>query len=311
MISIHVQTCCHKSISYLLLIIPMKIICAVRLFLCIATLTAVGCTSGVRVKELSECRYGDDEVSFIETFGSGTKMIYFQLNGTEYHYRFFNYQYATKSDPGFGFLFNDGVLSRIVRDDFDDGIIHALTKDESTLFNKCVFLRSDIDWGGCLSSALQKMGLKDVMQTPPDFSNAIEHQEETIHGEPALYVLSLEAFFDVVLWPVTITMKPLNAANNKNAQSCIEDILERVHSIYSSDKNAAIIYALDQIQPNILETLEDSSLDNRRLVVKQWLCDTTQDGIFSITVRLGFIDGQVNWAFIKLTPETYEWELKL
>ena len=138
---------------------------------CFTVTVVIGCTSTPKIKDLSECRYGEDEDELIEELGIGSDIIHFRLGDDEYHYRSFVIG-GREGGPVYGLLFLNNKLS-------------VMTKQTSLPFDKCLAITESMSWDTCFSDSIRKMEEERIDVVIEQFSEGV-HAERASAREYAL-----------------------------------------------------------------------------------------------------------------------------
>lgn len=274
----------------------MKLRTFIKLIIFWFLIFVLSCATGPRVKEVAELHYGDDENKVVEILGEGSEILFFELGGVNYHYRF----YATVAPVyTYALLFADGSLIAV--------------SEERPHFHKCIHL---IEWDECFTDAISSMQVMQLEMTTDEFSSALTEQEEiektrttaTVVGTPVL----------IVAWPIVVAggaMTAMCAATdvepiddmerswkNSNCRKTLEEVEGRIDLLYP---DTSLNQAIEVINEKSLEGSEDKYINaterildlsggNRRIYGKSWRCGYKQDT--NLDVYFGFENGRMIWV---------------
>jgi hypothetical protein len=282
----------------------MKIRPFIKLIIFWFLIFVLSCASGPRVKEIAALHYGDDEANVVQTIGEGSELLFFELDDTQYHYRFYT---TTLTEHKYALLFADGRLFAV--------------SEERPPFHECVY---QTEWEQCFTAAISTMQVMQMEMDENEFSTAVTEQEDIEKARTTAVVVGTPVL--IVTWPIILGMGAACAATEatfgeyhpiddmdrsikeSECRKALDATEDRIDLLYPA---AGLTHTIDVLNDTSLSGSEgryikaDESIFNlsdrqRRIYGKLWSCGYNQS--LNLTVHYGFKNDRMVWVSKNLYP---------
>jgi hypothetical protein len=263
-----------------------------------AAILVIGCASSPRVKDVSECRYGENESELIDNLGIGSEIIFFRLGDNDYHYR--SYVLGSRgTGPVYGLLFQDNKLS-------------VMARANSLPFDECLELNESESWDVCFSNLLRKMEESRVDLGTEQFSEGVSAESAAAHEDAIAVIFAAPVY--VIFWPIYTAINVTSAFHLEEAAEC-EKVPYTAISLYPDGTDELALETLNAKHPYYVTTETDNVSGDRRVIARTWACGASGTDLspervrfpIKIEVRFGFTGSKMNWLHIRLHPSWWKW----
>ncbi|MGB5744527.1 MAG: hypothetical protein WBM65_19115, partial [Sedimenticolaceae bacterium] len=255
-----------------------------------------------RLRHVEEVRYGDEEQEIVSSIGQGVGKLFFKIEGTDFHYRFYRFPAAGSN---YSFLFKNKKLVYV-------------QKKHIPLY-ECIFQPHSND---CLADIVNKFDLHDESKEV-GFSEAIAKEKRTESVAITGAAIAIPAA--VIIWPITVGFSGAAAATdawnpmddmktakkNKACRQKLNEFENRIRPLFPDSTLKEIENTFSGLRLDTSENayttkneiVEDKTFDEDgfRVYGKSWFCGSTEDT--KLKVFFGIQNNHISWMSIN----SHEW----